>query len=283
MAIVKIHDDFDLKKIAESGQCFRAEEIVTGLFRFISGKKVIYIRQVDEFNFDIICHEGDWDRFWVKYFDLDTSYWAIRRDIFQYSEQTPFENYLKSATEFGKGIRILRQEPFETLISFIISQRKNIPAIKKSIELICDSFGEIIHTPYEDLRLFPTPEKLSAATTLGLSNCALGYRGAYVRDAIEKVRTHIVDLEDMVYSSNEDLLIELREIKGVGEKIATCVALYAYHRLDLSPVDVWIKRAIEEDFNGRNIFAEFGTFAGVLQQYVFYYKRLGQKEFDLVD
>ena len=283
MAIVKVHDDLDLKKIADSGQCFRAKEVETGLFRFITGKKVLYIRQVEEFDFDVICHEGDWEHFWMNYFDLDTSYWAIRRDIFQYSEITPFADYLKAATEFGKGIRILRQEPFETLISFIISQRKTTPAIKNSVELICEGFGEIIHSPYEDLRAFPTPEKLSAASTLGLSNCALGYRGAYVRDAIEKVRTHIVDLEDMVYSKDEDLLIELREIKGVGEKIANCVALYAYHRLNLSPVDVWIKRAIDEDFRGRNIFAEFGTYAGVLQQYIFYYKRLGQKEFDLVD
>ena len=283
MSVIKIHDDFDLKKIADSGQCFRAKEISPGLFRFITLNKAVYIRQVGEFDFDISCTDSDWERYWIKYFDLETSYWAIRRDIFQYSEITPFADYLKAATEFGKGIRILRQNPFETLISFIISQRKNIPAIKKSVELICEGFGEIMHTPYEDLRLFPTPEKLSVATTLGLSGCALGYRGAYVRDAIEKVRTHVVDLEDMIYSSNEDLILELREIKGVGAKIADCVALYAYHRLNVSPVDVWIKRTIEEDFHGRNVFLEFGTYAGVLQQYVFYYKRLGQKEFDLVD
>lgn len=283
MAIVKVHDELDLKKIADSGQCFRVKEIEKGLFRFITRNKVIYIRQVDEFDFDVICYEGDWEHFWINYFDLETSYWAIRRDIAQYAEMTPFADFLNGAAEFGKGIRILRQEPFETLISFIISQRKNIPAIKKSIELICDNFGEIVHTPYEDLSLFPTPEKLSVATILGLSNCALGYRGAYVRDAIEKVRMHVVDLEDIKFSNDEDMIIELREIKGVGEKIANCVALYAYHRLNLSPVDVWIKRAIEEDFHGRNIFAEFGTYAGVLQQYIFYYKRLGEKEFELVD
>lgn len=283
MAIIKIHDDFDLKKIADSGQCFRAKEIEPGLFRFITGKNFIYIRKVDEFDFEITCHEGDWDRFWVKYFDMDTSYWAIRRDICRYSERTPFETFLKAATGFGAGIRILRQEPFETLISFIISQRKNIPAIKKSVELICDGFGEIIHTPYEDLRSFPTPEKLSAATTLGLSSCALGYRGAYVRDAIEKVRMHVVDLEDLIHSKDDEMLGELREIKGVGAKIANCVALYAYHRLNLTPIDVWIQRTIQEDFRGRNIFLEFGTYAGVLQQYIFYYKRLGKKEFDLVD
>lgn len=283
MEIVKIHDDFDLKKIADSGQCFRAKEVEPGLFRFITGDKVIYIRKIDEFDYAITCHEGEWERVWIRYFDLDTSYWAIRRDICQYSELTPFETFLKAATGFSAGIRILQQEPFETLISFIISQRKNIPAIKKSIELICDGFGEIIQSPYEDLRTFPTPEKLSAASTLALSNCALGYRGSYIRDAIEKVRTNVVDLEDLVHSKDEDMLDELREIKGVGAKIANCVALYAYHRLNLTPIDVWIQRTIDEDFRGRNIFAELGDYAGVLQQYVFYYKRLGQKEFNLID
>lgn len=283
MAVVKIYDDFDLKKIAESGQCFRAKEFENGLFRFVTKKKFIYIRKLDKNVFDVSCELTDWTGFWEKYFDLEENYMAIRVEIDKFSERFPFGNYLREAAKFGAGIRILRQEPFETLISFIISQRKSIPAIKKSIELICDSFGEILHTPYEDIRTFPTPEKLSAASVLKLSNCGLGYRGAYIRDAVEKVRTRVVDLEDIIHSSNEDMLIELKEIKGVGDKIANCVALYAYHRLNLSPVDVWIKRAIDEDFKGRNIFEEFGDHGGVLQQYVFFYKRLGEKEFNLED
>lgn len=281
--IVKIYDDFDLKKIADSGQCFRAKEIEPGFFRFITGKHFVYIRQVDKNSFYVECSEHEWERIWEKYFDFETNYMAIRYEIQKFAETISFGNYLNAAADFGAGIRILRQEPFETLVSFIISQRKSIPAIKKSVELICDGFGEIIHTPYEDLRAFPTPEKLSVATILGLSHCALGYRGSYVRDAIEKVRLNVVDLEDLPHSKNEDMLNELKEIKGVGDKIANCVALYAYHRLNISPVDVWIKRAIDEDFHGVNIFAEFGEHAGVLQQYIFYYKRLGEKEFGLVD
>lgn len=281
--IIKIYDDFDLKKITDSGQCFRAKEIEPGLFRFITGKHSIYIRQVKKNSFEIECPEHEWERIWEKYFDMETNYMAIRYEIQKFAEKIPFKNYLNAAAEFGAGIRILRQDPFETLVSFIISQRKNIPAIKKSVELICNGFGEIFHTPHEDLRTFPTPEKLSAATTLGLSHCGLGYRGSYVRDAIEKVRTHAVDLEDLPNSKNDDMLAELKAVKGVGDKIASCVALYAYHRLNISPIDVWIKRAIEEDFNGRNIFAEFGEHAGVLQQYVFFYKRFGEKEFELVD
>ena len=281
--ILNIYDDFDLRKIAESGQCFRAKEIETGLFRFITGKHFVYIRQIDKNSFEMSCHETEWERIWEKYFDMDTNYMAIRYEIQKFAEKISFGNYLNAAADFGTGIRILRQDPFETLVSFIISQRKTIPAIKKSVELICTGFGDILHTPYEDIRTFPTPEKLSAATTLGLSHCALGYRGSYVRDAIEKVRTHAVDLEDLPHAKNEDMLNELKEIKGVGDKIACCIALYAYHRLNIPPVDVWIKRAIDEDFRGVNIFAEFGEHAGVLQQYIFFYKRLGEKEFQLTD
>ena len=206
----------------------------------------------------------------------------IRESIYQLAERSACGNYLKSSVDFSKGIRILRQEPFETLVSFIISQRKTIPAIRKSVELICEQFGRIIKTDFEDsIHLFPTPEQLSKATMLHLSNCALGYRGAYVRDAIEKVVERIVRLDGFRKTPDGDMLAELQQIKGVGIKIASCVALYAYHRLNIAPIDVWIKRAIQDDFKGVNIFAEFERHAGVLQQYIFYYKRLGEKEFDM--
>ena len=282
MAIVKIHDDFDLRKIIDSGQCFRAKEIENNLFKFITRKYVVYIKQVDAETFDVSCSQADWEGTWATYFDLETNYAEIRESIQHFADRTVCGDYLKSAVEFSKGIRILRQEPFETLISFIISQRKTIPAIRKSVELICDQFGRIIKTDFEDdVRLFPTPEQLSKATMLNLSSCALGYRGAYVRDAIEKVFERIVRLDEFRKTPDEDMLLELQQIKGVGMKIASCVALYAYHRLNIAPVDVWIKRAIQEDFKGVNIFAEFERYAGILQQYIFYYKRLGEKEFGM--
>jgi len=282
MATIKIYDDFDLKKIVDSGQCLRAKEIENNLFKFITKKYVVYIKQIDSQTFDVSCSQTDWEGTWATYFDLETNYAEIRESIYQLAERMDCGNYLKSAVDFSKGIRILRQEPFETLVSFIISQRKNIPAIRKSVELICEQFGRIIKTDFEDaVYLFPTAEQLSKATMLHLSNCALGYRGAYVRDAIEKVVERIVRLDDFRKTPDEDMLLELQQIKGVGVKISSCVALYAYHRLNIAPIDVWIKRAIQEDFKGVNIFAEFARYAGVLQQYIFYYKRLGEKEFDM--
>jgi len=283
LAIVKISDDFDPAKIAESGQCFRAKEIQSGLFRVVTQNHVVYIRKLNADNYDVSCSPAEWETIWHEYFDLETNYRNIREEIFYFATRTQYTEYLQAAQEFSAGIRILRQDPFETLISFIISQRKTIPAIRKAVELICKDFGKKIQTEYEELYLFPTSEKLSKATAIHLSNCSLGYRAAYVHDAIAKVNERIVDLEEIHKSRDEDMLEELQHIKGVGMKIASCVALYAYHRLNISPVDVWIKRAIMEDFHGVNIFAECGAHAGVLQQYIFFYKRLGEKEFGMTD
>lgn len=283
LTVIKIRDDFDLAKIADSGQCFRAAEIQDGWFRFITSRQAIHIKKIDAETFQASCSAQEWEGIWKNYFDLGENYSAIREEIFRFSEKFSFGEKLSEAAEVGKGIRILRQEPFETLISFIVSQRKTIPAIRKSIELICEKFGETIRTDFGDVKIFPTVAALSKATTLELSACALGYRGAYVRDAIEKVQERIVRLDDLQVAPDDQIIAELKFIKGVGEKIANCVALYAYHRMNLAPVDVWIQRAIDEDFGGRNIFAEFGANAGILQQYIFFNKRLGEKIFELTD
>ena len=279
MATIKIDDDFDLKKIAESGQCFRPREIRAGLYRFITKENILFIRQLDEKHFEISCDPLEWSGIWETYFDLDTNYAKIRRDIAEFAAGKPYEKILTDAAEFGKGIRILRQDPFETLISFIISQRKNIPSIRKSVELICDAFGKIIRTDYGSVRTFPDYFKLSDASIMDLSSFALGYRSKYVRDAIDKVNNMSVNLDNLKSVSNETLIKTLQQINGVGIKVACCVALYAYHRTDVLPIDVWIQRAIEEDFGGENIFKDFGYNAGVLQQYIFFHKRLGEKEF----
>ena len=184
--------------------------------------------------------------------------------------------------EFGKGIRILKQEPFEALISFIISQRKNIPSIRTTVEQFCKLFGSFVGTPYEQINFFPNVHMVAHATMFDMSSLALGYRSSYVRDAIDKVNTRAVDLEILQYESDKDLLEILQRIRGVGPKVAACVALYAYHRLNIMPIDVWIQKAIDEDFNGNNIFYEFAEYAGVLQQYIFFFKRLAEKGYWLV-
>ena len=270
---IKIIDDFDLKKIVYSGQCFRPKEIRDGLFRFIFGENVLHIRQRGENFFEADCSAEDWQRVWENYFDLQTNYVDIRRDVENFAAGKSCENFLHEATDFGAGIRILRQAPFEMLISYIISQRKNIPAIRSSVEKICERFGRRVETNFGEVHLFPTVDEISGATLDDLTGLGLAYRKNYILDALAKVSSGEIDLTALENFSDTELVDKLKTIRGVGDKIANCVALFAYHRVDRAPVDVWIARAIENDFGGENIFDTFGKNAGILQQYVFYFKR----------
>lgn len=266
---IRISDDFDLKKIVDSGQCFRPKEIKPGVFRFITGEKILYISERDEGLFEASCSAEDWQNVWENYFDLGANYAGIRRDIEAFAAGKPYEKILRDAVNFGKGIRILRQEPFEMLISFIISQRKSIPSIRSSIEKICERFGRRGGEVY----LFPRIEDMTGVTVDDLTELGLAYRKEYIKDALEHVASGAIDFDELATFSDNDLVEELKLINGVGDKIANCVALFAYHRVDRAPVDVWIKRAIDENFGGKNIFSKFGANAGILQQYIFYYKR----------
>lgn len=269
---IEIFDDFDLKKIVNSGQCFRPTEIRDGWFRFVVGEKILHIRQRENV-FEVDCTADDWQRVWTNYFDLATNYADIRRNIENFAHGRMCEKFLCDAANFGAGIRILRQAPFEMLVSFIISQRKNIPAIRSSVEKICARFGRRVDTNFGEVHLFPTVDEISAATLDDLTGLGLAYRKAYILDAVTKVSSGELDLTALENLSDTDLVDTLKKIHGVGDKIANCVALFAYHRVDRAPVDVWIKRAIERDFGGENIFDTFGYNAGILQQYVFYFKR----------
>ena len=267
---IRIADDFDLKKIVDSGQCFRPKEIEAGVFRFIVGENILHISKRDEDLFEVDCSAQDWERVWKNYFDLEANYSKIRQDVETFAAGKPYEKFLCDAVNFGKGIRILRQAPFEMLISFIISQRKNIPAIRSSVEKICEKFGRCVDGVY----LFPRAEEISSATIEDLDGLGLSYRKEYLIDAIEKVASGAVDLKELETFSDNNLTEELKLINGVGDKVANCVALFSYHRVDRAPVDIWIKRAIDDNFGGKNVFSAFGKNAGILQQYVFYYKRL---------
>lgn len=278
MATVAIEDDFDLKKIADSGQCFRPKEVEPGVFQFITLNNVVYMKKVEEGYYEVSCGVGEWDTIWMNYFDLREKYAPVREEFAKFAVGKPYEEFLTNALEFSKGIRILRQDPFETLISFIISQRKNIPAIRSAVEQICEKFGKVVKTLRGDVPAFPKVDELSEASAYDLSKMSLGYRSAYVWDALAKIRNMDVSLEDLYNENDSEALLEtLKKINGVGDKVSACVALYAYHRLECVPVDVWIMRAILEDFAGENVFAAFKEHAGLLQQYIFYYKRNGRK------
>ena len=189
MPLVKIEDDFDFEKITDSGQVFRARELSPGVFRFITLDHVIDMEKIDEEEYKISCSSAEWDIIWSKYFDIQTNYTEIRKQILEFGENKPCGEYLKKAIEYSKGIRILRQDPFETLISFIISQRKNIPSIKKIVEELCDTYGgEVVGADGSTVKTFPKVDDLCKRSAFELSRFSLGYRSAYIHDALQRVK-----------------------------------------------------------------------------------------------
>lgn len=263
---ITINDDFDLDKIINSGQCFRPKKTGDNTYRFVTGEHIVEITNVSSHSaisdpnapteLDVSCREKEWNEVWQSYFDLDTDYRKIRAGI-------PKEDtYLKEAASCGAGIRILRQDRFEMLISFIISQRKSIPAIRTSVERLVERYG---HDGF-----FPNPVELLAATEDDLCACGLGYRVPYVRKATELVAHKDIDLDALDDLSDEELFGELKSFHGVGDKVANCIALFAYHRTGRAPVDTWIARVINEQYAGVNPFPRYGNVAGIMQQYMFF-------------
>lgn len=264
---ITINDDFDLNKIIGSGQCFRPCMICgsSKTYRFIYGIHVLYITKEDKNTYDVSCTKDEWNKIWKTYFDLNRNYKDIRESI-------PSDDaYMSESADDGQGIRILRQDKWEMLISFIISQRKSIPAIRSCIEKLCLKYGTKISTGKEEIFLFPTPKQMIDAKENDLAECGLGYRVNYILDAVRKVYYKDIDLEKIDNLSDDDLFNELTLIRGVGKKVANCIMLFAYSRIGRAPVDVWIARVIDEYYGGNDPFAAYGQNAGIMQQYIFYH------------
>ncbi|MCR5746340.1 MAG: DNA-3-methyladenine glycosylase 2 family protein [Lachnospiraceae bacterium] len=262
--MIKHIKNMDIEQIAESGQCFRMLMTGEGSAKVIAGGRVLEIKALDKGEFDLDCDEADFNDFWENYFDLSADYSSYINAIDKDDE------FLIKAAKYGDGIRILNQEPFETLISFIISQRKNIPAIRSSVEKICRLCGKKING--EDYA-FPEPEAIAALSEKELGNCSLGYRVPYIRETAEMIARGDVDLMSLHTLDDEGLYDKLLSFKGVGKKVANCVMLFAYHRIAAFPVDVWIQRIADTYYDGRFPEEKYPGFAGVLQQYMFFYGR----------
>lgn len=265
---IEIRDDFDLEKIAESGQCFRFGRNGDG-WRIVSGADCLRIAPLGGGSYALDCGEDAFAAVWRDYFDLDEDYAAIRARIDP--EEDP---YLSAAAEAEKGIRILRQDPWETLVSFLISQNKNIPAICRSIELLAETCGEEkTDAAGERYFAFPTPEAVAALSDEDLRRCSLGYRCAYVRAAARAVLDGALELNALKTADEARTMAALTGLFGVGVKVASCVSLFGLHHLDAFPQDVWIKRILAREYPTGYPFARCAPYNGVYQQYMFAFER----------
>ncbi len=262
-------DQLDMAAISESGQCFRLIEAGPGRYALVAlGRALSIGRAEDCWRFD--CPQTEFDAVWRGYFDLDTDYGALRARI------DPKDAYLVRAASFGAGVRMLRQDPWETLASFIISQRKSIPAIRHCIEALSARYGEPI-CGAEGRRAFPSAGRLAALEPDGFAVCSLGYRGKYLSAASRMVASGALDLKSLIALPDEAAAEALRAVPGVGEKVADCVLLFGYHRLARFPRDVWINRVLEREYPAGFPTERYAGCEGLMQQYLFYYARNGER------
>ena len=254
----------DLKQTLFCGQCFRFRELEDGSFEGMAGDRYIKLKQTEKGASIIEAAEEDVP-FWRDYFDMELDYDSLLMSFA--SDPT-----LAAACK-GRGIRVLRQQPFETLISFIISQNNNIKRIMGIIDRLCESFGNKVKGGYS----FPDAETLAALDVDDLAPLRAGFRAKYIIDAAQKVNSGEVDFERIALLPDDEAREALKVIKGVGDKVADCVLLFGLHRLSAVPKDVWIKRVIAHYYPD-GLPQCVGEYAGIAQQYLFDYARTDLKE-----
>ena len=258
---------FSLSQICDSGQCFRMRKLEQNRYAVIAADKYLEITQEGTI-VTFHCSEEEFLFFWVLYFDLDTDYSAFISAI------NPRDHYLSRAADFGWGIRILHQDLWEMIVSFLISQQNNIRRIRRCIENICQAYGAHLYTPDGgEYYAFPTPEALAQATEEELKEYNLGYRAKYVLQAAQDVCSGKISLEKIAcikqYKRAKKALLD---IYGVGEKVADCICLFALHHMDAFPVDTHIHQVLEAHYKRGFPNRRYRGIRGVLQQYIFYYE-----------
>lgn len=259
---------FSPEQTFECGQCFRFERNNAGEYEGIASShfaRILLEGEAVVFRDSTVNEVRD---FWIPYLDLERDYEKIVCSF-------PENSHISTAAHCCSGIHILKQDPWETLCSFIISQNNNIPRIKKIVKSLCENFGEKLDCGGYS---FPDIEKIAAAGVEGLSIIKSGFRAKYIIDAAEKVAGGKINLETLKLMTYEQAKAELIKIKGVGEKVASCVTLFGLGFLNAFPVDVWIKRVLQKYYGEDFDIGYFGEYAGIAQQYLFHYER-GNKKF----
>ncbi|AQS08299.1 DNA-3-methyladenine glycosylase [Clostridium saccharobutylicum] len=290
--------NFKLKQIFECGQCFRFEKISDTNYIVVAFERVIELIEDGENILIYNSNESDVRDIWIKYFDLHRDYSYIKNELSK-------DDLLRKSVEFGTGIRILNQDPFEILISFIISARNSIPSIMKTINKISTKWGTEILYKGKTYYAFPTIEQIKNATLEEIQETGASFRSKYIIDTIANVysskqamnqeslqkREELkkYDLDYIKSLNDDDCHKALQEFKGVGAKVADCVMLFSMEKYSAFPVDVWVKRAMihfygaqDASLNKIRIFArnKFGKLSGFAQQYLFYYARENKIKID---
>lgn len=265
-------EHFSVKHTFDCGQCFRWDALDDKSYVGVAFSQAARISADDNSIFIKGINLEQYENVWKRYLDLGRDYGKIKNTIC-------YDSVMLEATNYGWGIRILRQEFFETLISFIISQRNAIFRIKGIVKRLCEKFGNEIAFDGQIYYSFPSAQQLKNATEADYAALGMGYRAKYVYEAVQKVLTGEIDGEELEKMDTATARKELLKIYGVGNKVADCVLLFSLAKFGCFPVDVWMDRVMHENYiDGKeNAIAvgeeRFGEYSGFAQQYLFYWRR----------
>ena len=256
-------DHFNPREIAGSGQCFRWKEAGDDTVKVVAfGKCLEIVKREDSFEYD--CSDDDWNNVWAPYLDTDTDYCGIEALI-----RKSGDAHLLEAFECGQGIRILKQDLWEVIISFLISQNNNISRIKGSIEALCREAG--MRAGDSEEYAFPGPTDLNPEIFERV-NMGLGYRVPYLKEMYEHAAAHPEWIESLKTMNYADARAELLKRKGIGPKVADCICLFGLHHIDAFPIDTHVKQLLAKYYPEGFNHEYFKGVAGVIQQYLFYYE-----------
>lgn len=275
------NESFDLVHVFECGQCFRWNKEKDGSFTGVFKNNVLNVKEENgKIKFQGIC-DGNIENIVKEYFDLNTDYDKIKETL------SKVDQYLEESIKFGSGIRILNQDLWEVLISFIISANNNIPRIKGIVEKISKQYGRKIIYNGKEYYTFPTPEELSRASVEDLRKLGLGFRDKRVYETTHKIKNGEINLNELAQIKDTNKIREILEtLPGVGPKVADCILLFGLKRFEVFPIDVWVRRIMndlyiknedETKVNKKEIETlaktKYAELAGIAQQYLFYWKR----------
>ena len=273
--MIKIENiDIDLPSTIECGQIFRYIKEENNSYTIILKDRVVNIK--NESNSLIIKsnNENDIEKVIRNYLDLDKNYDELNKELLKNDES------LKDIIDSCKGFKIINQDKFECTISYILSANNGVPQIRNSLNLISEKYGKKVNFEGKDYYLFPSPSNLEKVQIEDYRNLKTGFRDKYLYEFVKKVNNKEFDLEKINNMISQDAMDYLMTNKGIGEKVSSCILLFSYSRLDVFPIDTWVKKFMKEKYNIEGVknikkfsLEKYGKYSGLIIQYMFHYKR----------
>ncbi len=271
---IRLKNSFDLDSTITCGQIFRFEKLNDGSYDVVLKDRVINASIKDDYLCVFSNDENDLEKVVIEYFDLDNDYSIINEKI------KKMDTNIIPAVEFSKGLKMIKQDPFETIIAYIISANNGVPQISSALNNIAKKYGKKVCFNNKEYYLFPNYKDLKDVTEEEYRNCKVGFRDKYLKAIVDKINKGSLDLNKYFDMSTDEALEDLQKNNGIGPKVASCILLFAYQKYDVFPVDTWVKKVmkqtygIEGEANIRHFAKEtYGKYSGLAIQYMFNYGR----------